>query len=79
MGPIRIKECPLDNVTDLELIGSARPILSIDHQMLIVLIVLCAASQFHLVVIRIEVNIPVRSPDNALIIPVHNFHVRISI
>jgi hypothetical protein len=79
MGPIRIRDCPLDNVTDLELIGSAWPILSIDHQIFIFLIVTCAASQVHFVVISIEVYVPVISPDNLPIIPVNNFHVCISI
>jgi hypothetical protein len=78
MGPILIRDCPLDNVTDLELIGSAWPILSIDHQILIFLIVTSAASQVHLGVISIKIYEPVRSPDNALVIPVHNFQVCVS-
>jgi hypothetical protein len=79
MGPIRIRDCPLDNVTDLELIGSAWPILSIDHLILIFLIVTCASSQVHLVIISIEVYVPVFSLDNVPIVPVNNFHVCISI
>jgi hypothetical protein len=75
MGPIRIRDCPFDNVTDLELIGSAWPILSIDHQIFIFLIVICAASQDDRVIISIKVYEPVRSLDNALIIPVYDFQV----
>ena len=79
MGPKRISASLSDNLTDLELIGSARPILSTDHKIHSDIIVRLGVSQVHLVVISIEVYVPVRSPDIPLIIPVHNFHPWISI
>jgi hypothetical protein len=79
MGPKRIRASLSDNLTDLELICSARPILTIDHKIHTDIIVRLGVSQVHLVVISLEVYVPVRSPDIPLIIPVHNFHRCISI
>jgi hypothetical protein len=78
MGPIRIRDCPFDNITDLEFIGSAWPVLSIDHQIFIFLIVTCIPSQKHLMIRGIELDVPGRGPNIAGIIPVHNFHIRFS-